>query len=162
MHGLRLALDDDQLSLAHRVAERRHAAHPHPLSLRGGDLVADPFPGDFALELREGQQHIEGQPSHRGGGVELLRDRDERHALGVEDLDDLGEIGQRSGQPVDLVDDHGIDLALANVGEELLQRRPLQIAAGTPAIIVGLRQAGPALMVLAPDERLASLALGMQ
>jgi len=54
------------------------------------------------------------------------------------------------------------DLALANVGEELLQFRPLQIAAGTPAIIVGLRQAGPALMVLAPDERLASLALGMQ
>jgi hypothetical protein len=38
---LGLALDDDQLSVADRVAERRHPAHPHPLLFRGGDLVAD-------------------------------------------------------------------------------------------------------------------------
>ena len=50
------------------------------------------------------------KPPHRGGRVELLSDRDERHALGVEDLDDLGEVGQRAGQPVDLVDDDDVDL----------------------------------------------------
>jgi hypothetical protein len=133
-----------------------------PFLLRGGDLVADALAGYLALELGEGQQHIEGQPSHRGRRVELLRDRHERHALGIEDLDDLGEVGKRAGQPVDLVDDHDIDLALADLGEKLLQGRPLQIAARAPAIVVRLCQTGPALMALASDESLAGLALGMQ
>jgi hypothetical protein len=38
--------------------------------------------GDLALELGEGQQYIEGQPTHRARRVELLGHRDERHALG--------------------------------------------------------------------------------
>ena len=36
-----------------------------------------------------------GQAPHRGRRVELLRDRHERGARRVEDLDDLGEIGER-------------------------------------------------------------------
>src|SRR6266446_10197349 len=51
-HGLRLAFDDDQLAGLCPIPERRHAAHPHPLLLRGGDLVADAFADDLALELR--------------------------------------------------------------------------------------------------------------
>src|SRR2546425_137508 len=48
--------DHDQLVVSAPVTEGRHAAHPHALLLRGGDLVADALPGDFALELGEGQQ----------------------------------------------------------------------------------------------------------
>jgi hypothetical protein len=82
--------------------------------------------------------------------------------LGIEDLDDLGEVGQRAGEPVDLVDHDNIGLALTDVGEQLLQCRPLHIAAGAPAIVIALRQAGPALMALAFDESFAGLALGVQ
>jgi hypothetical protein len=41
----------------------------------------------------------------------LLRDRYERDAAAVKDLDELGKIGERSRQPVDLVNDDHIDLA---------------------------------------------------
>src|SRR6267142_5785210 len=40
-HGFRLAFDDDQLAGLCPIPEWRHAAHPHPFLLRGGDLVAD-------------------------------------------------------------------------------------------------------------------------
>src|SRR5438093_2410878 len=60
-HGLRLGRVDDKRV----IAERYVAAHPHALLLRGGDLVADPFAGNLALELGKGQQHIERQPPHR-------------------------------------------------------------------------------------------------
>ena len=60
---------------------------------------------DLPLELGKGQQHVEGQPTHRGRGVELLRHRDERDAMGIEQFDQLGEIRQRPRQAVDLVDD---------------------------------------------------------
>src|ERR1700693_5274435 len=105
-----------ELAVPPLVSERRHPAHPHALLLRGGDLVADALAGDLALELREGEQHIQGQPPHRSRGVELLRGRDEGNALLVEDLDDLGEVGQRAGQPVNLVADDGIDLPRTDVG----------------------------------------------
>src|ERR1700730_16574751 len=53
-HGLRLGRVDDKRALARVVAERHNTAHPHPLLLRGGDLVADPFAGDLALDLGNG------------------------------------------------------------------------------------------------------------
>ena len=33
----------------------------------------------------------------------------------VENVDDLGEVRQRPGQPVDLVDGHPVDLARAHI-----------------------------------------------
>jgi transposase len=38
-----------------------------------GDLVANALADDLALELREGQQNVQGQAPHRGCRVELLR-----------------------------------------------------------------------------------------
>ena len=85
--------------------------------------------------------------------------RDKRHRLHVKDLDEPGKIGERSGQPVDLVDDHDIDPASPDIGEQALQRGPLQIAAGEPAIIItGLRQ-HPAFVLLAADVGLTGFAL---
>src|SRR6516162_7272112 len=92
-----------------RYPKRRHPAHPHPLLLRGGDLVADALADDLTLELRKGQQNIEGQATHRRRRVELLRDRDKGGVSRIEDLDDLGKIGKRAGQPVNLVDDDDVD-----------------------------------------------------
>src|SRR5258707_4779137 len=81
----------------------------HILLLRGGDLVANALADDLALELREGQQNVERQAPHRGRRVELLRHRNKGRVLGVEDLDNLGKIGERAGQPVDLVDGNGVE-----------------------------------------------------
>src|SRR5947209_13205048 len=76
-HDLRLAVDDNEFAILYPIAERRHAAHPHPLPFRGGDLVADALANNLALELGERQQHIKGQAPHRRRRVELLRHRNE-------------------------------------------------------------------------------------
>src|SRR6185437_4816458 len=70
-----------------------------------------------------------------------------------------GKIGQRSGQPVDLVDDDDVDAAAADIGKKMLQRRPLQIAAGEPAIIVSAFRRHPALVLLAANISFAGLTL---
>src|SRR6516225_10011657 len=80
----------------------------------------------------------------------------------IEDLDDLGKIGERAGQPVDLVDDHDIDPPCRDVGEQLLQSRPAHRRAGEPAVIIPRAQAHPAFVALADDEGLAGLALRLQ
>src|SRR4029077_19347977 len=126
------------------------------------DLVADALADDLALELRKGQQHVQGQAPHRGCRVELLRHRNEGRAPGVEDLDNLGKIGKRAGQPVDLVDDHDIDPPRRKVGEQLLQSRPVYRGAGEPAVIIGRAEAYPAFVPVARDEGLTGLALRLQ
>ena len=79
-----------------------------------------------------------------------------------EDLDDLGKIGERAGQPVDLIDDHGIDPPRRDVGEQLLQSRPSHRGAGEPTVIISRAQAHPAFVPLAVDEGLTGLALRLQ
>src|SRR3984893_3365386 len=116
-NGIRLAIDHDKLVVLRSRPERRYAPHPHPLLFRGGDLVADALADDLALELRERQQNIEGRAPHRGRRVELLRDRHKGRSPRIEDLDNLGKIGERAGQPDDLVDDHRIDAPRRDVRE---------------------------------------------
>ncbi len=70
----RLGLVDDQLAVLDVVAERRPAAHPHALLAGGGELVPDALADHLPLELGEGEQDVERQPAHRGGGVERLGD----------------------------------------------------------------------------------------
>jgi hypothetical protein len=103
-----LFLVDDELLVPTDVAERHHAAHPQPLALGGADLVADALAGDLARELGEGQEHVQGQATHRGRGIELPGHRHEGDAMGVEQLHQLGEVGQGTGEPVDLVDGYNI------------------------------------------------------
>ena len=80
----------------------------------------------------------------------------------VEHLDELREVHQRARQPVDLVDHDDVDQPLLDVGEQPLQRRALQRAAGEAAVVVGLADQRPALGALAGDVGLAGLALGVQ
>ena len=43
----------------------------------------------------------------------------------VEQFDQFGEVGKRSRQPVDFVDDDDVDLASLDIVQQLLERRPL-------------------------------------
>ena len=45
---------------------------------------------------------------------------------GVEQLDQFGEVGERTGQPVDLVDDDDVDPALPDGVEQGLQGRTVE------------------------------------
>jgi hypothetical protein len=101
-----------------------------PLRLEAADALG----GDLALELGKRQQHIQRQSAHGGGGVELLGDGNERHAMLIEQLDEFCEVGQRTGQAVDLVDDNHIDFAGAHVVEESLQSRSVGVAARNPCL----------------------------
>ena len=74
----------------------------------------------------------------------------------------LAKIGERAGQPVDLVDDHNIDTSCRDVGEQPLQRRPTHRRAGEPAVIITGAQAHPAFVALTGDKGLAGLALCKQ
>src|SRR5260370_21075388 len=109
--ALSLRFNHDDLAVLGLVSERGYAADPEPLALAGGDLVTDALGGDFPLELGTRQQDIERQPPHRGRRIELLGDRDEGHAMTIEQLDELGEVRQRAREPVDPVDDDDLDLS---------------------------------------------------
>jgi hypothetical protein len=108
------------------------------------------------------QQHVQGQPAHRGGGVELLGDRDKGHAMLIEELDQFCEVGQGAGQAIDLIDDDDVDLAGLHVLQELLQGRPVGIAAREAAVVVFGSQQGPTGVGLAADIGLRSIILGIE
>ena len=57
----------------------------------------------------------------------------------VEHLDQLGEVGERAGQPIDLIDDDDVDPSCLNIGEQLLQRWPIHRTAGKAAVVVVIR-----------------------
>jgi hypothetical protein len=61
---------------------------------------------------------------------------DERDAAGIEDLDHLGEVGQRAREPVHLINDDGINQPFIDIGHKPLQRGAFHGAAREAAIIV--------------------------
>ena len=102
------------------------------------------------------------QAPHRVGGVELLGDGDEGDAAGIERLDDPGEVRERAGQAIHLVDDDQIDLPLPDVGQQILQGGAVHGPAGDPAVVVAFPLDDPALAALGLDVGLARLALGVE
>ena len=69
----------------------------------------------------------------------------------IEQLDQLGKVGQRAGQAIDLVDDDDIDLAGADIVQQTLEGRALGIATGEAAIVIFGPNQRPASMRLTPD-----------
>ena len=61
----------------------------------------------------------------------------------VEGLHHPGEVEQRAAEPVDLVDDHAVDLAGLDVGQQALQGGAVHVAAGEAAVVVAVGQARP-------------------
>jgi len=82
--------------------------------------------------------------------------------VGIKQLDELGEISQRTGQPVDLVNQHDVDLAGADIGQELLQRRAVERGTGECTIVVAAGDQPPAFVRLALYIGLAGFALGVE
>ena len=82
--------------------------------------------------------------------------------MGIEQLDQLGEIGERTGQAVDLVHHHDLDLAGPHLGEQRLQCRPIERGAGEAAVSEAVGQKPPALAGLAADISFASLSLSIE
>jgi hypothetical protein len=82
--------------------------------------------------------------------------------VGVEQLYQLGEVGQGTGEPVDPVDDDDVDLPSADILQEPLQGRAVGRSAGIAAIIIPGAQQGPAVMGLATDIGLGCLMLGVE
>jgi hypothetical protein len=160
--GRGFGLVHDQLAIFHVIAERNKAAHPHAFLAGGRKLVAYALADHLTLELSEGKQDIEREPPHRGRGVERLGDADKCHAVAVEGFDEFGKIHQRTAEAIDLVDHDHVDTACFDVGQQALQRRPLQRRAGNSAVIVTVRHQQPALGLLAGDVGLAGLALGIE
>ena len=76
--------------------------------------------------------------------------------MGVEEFDQLGKVGERAGQPVDLVDNDHVDPASPNVIEEPLEGWPVHRAAGVAAVVVVGPDQLPAFMSLPPFDCRAS------
>lgn len=66
----------------------------------------------------------------------MLRGGDERDAVGFEDLPELVEVLERARDAVDLVGDDGVELAGADVIQQLLDARPLEVLAGVARVLV--------------------------
>jgi hypothetical protein len=80
----------------------------------------------------------------------------------IEHIDDLGEIGERTGQPVDLVDDNDLHLAGLDIGKQPLQSRPLHRPARQASVVVRFGERNPSGMTLARDIGLTSLPLSVE
>ena len=80
----------------------------------------------------------------------------------IEQFDQLGEVGQRAGQAVDLVDDDDVDLAGPDILQQSLQGRAVGVAAGEAAIVIFGSDQRPAGMGLASDIGLGGIVLGIE
>jgi hypothetical protein len=94
--------------------------------------------------------------------LNALRDRDERDAIPVEHLDQLGKVGQRAAEAVDLVDHDHVDQPVLDVLQQAFQAGAVQRAARDTAVIILLPDEHPSLRPLAGDVRLAGLALSVE
>jgi hypothetical protein len=89
-------------------ADHRLGAEPEtriaadPPALPGGlQTRLRAFADQGALELGDGAEDLQGEPPLRAGGVDRVAERAEPRSPGVERLDDLEQVGERAGQPVD-------------------------------------------------------------
>ncbi len=109
--NLRIRLYYIQRSAVRLILQGYVATHPEPPLLGCRDLVANAFGRYLPFKLGKAQQHVQCQPSHAGCGVERLGHRYKRRACPIQNVDDLGKIPQRPGEPVILVDNNAINFA---------------------------------------------------
>ena len=80
----------------------------------------------------------------------------------IEQLDELGKIGERPRQAVDLIDNDDLNLARPDVGQKTLQGRAVGRATGVSAIVVARADQRPACVRLAADIGGGRIVLGVQ
>jgi len=136
------------------VAQRCQAAHPFTFATCVCHLVTGSLGDDLTFKLGEGQEDVEHQPAHRISRIELLGHAHKSHALAFEYLQHLGKVQQRSTEAIYFVDHDAIDLACLDVCQKSLQGCPIHIATCETTVVVAIRQADPALILLAFDVSL--------
>jgi hypothetical protein len=104
-----------QSLLRRYVSEGRKAAVHLSVAFPRSDAVTDTLCDEFALELRESEQDVEDHPAHAVGGVECLRDGNERYVVPIKYLDKPNKVSKASCEPIDFVDDNDIDFPFLDV-----------------------------------------------
>ncbi|AJY69611.1 hypothetical protein RW64_08320 [Geobacter sulfurreducens] len=89
--------------------------------------IDSPFRSLLPFQLGENQNDPDDASADGGRCVEILLCRDKIDTLVLERLIHVFEIDDRARETVNLFHDDRIDLPLANIGNHLLKRRPLQI-----------------------------------
>ena len=79
----------------------------------------------------------------------------------IQNLNDLGEVGERARQAIDLVDDDHIDALCPDIVEQPNKTGPLHVAAGEPAVVTR-RQLSPAFVILARNVGRAGFPLRIE
>ena len=82
--------------------------------------------------------------------------------MGIEQFDQLGEIGQGARQAIDFVDNNDIDPVGSNVIEELLQGRAVGGSARETAVVISSTNQCPTGMGLTADIGLCRIILGIE
>lgn len=136
------------------VAERSPSAVPHAFLGAFGDLVGNALGDGLALELAEGQEHVEHEHPHRGAGVEALRGGDEVDLVLFQHLPKLVEVGQVAGDAVELVGDDDIDIAGADFPKKGLHTGAFEVLAGESGVVDEV-SGGPSLVLVNGDGVLA-------
>jgi hypothetical protein len=80
----------------------------------------------------------------------------------VKRLHQPGKVEQGAAEPIYPVGQNAVNVAGLDVGQELLQCWPVEVAAGVAAVVVAAGQAGPAGMGLAVDIGFRRFALGVR
>jgi hypothetical protein len=107
------------------VAEGAGAAGPESFGGFAFHAVDDAVDDGFAFEFGEHAEHLNEHPGDRGGGVERFGCRSEDH-LGVgEFVEQAGQVAQAAGEPVDPVDQQGVEQSGPGGAQRFLQFGPL-------------------------------------
>jgi hypothetical protein len=99
--------------------------------------------------LREGEEDVECQSAHGRVGIELLGDGHKDHVVSIKELQQLAEVEERAGEPVNLVDNDAVDAPFLDMRQQALQAGAFNVGSGEAAVIVKLLADGPAFMLLA-------------
>src|SRR5690606_33865921 len=106
------------------IANRRTPAKPLALGFDDvRQVVADTLADHLAFKLRKIDEHVTKESPYGRRGINVLRDTDEVAAVALEVLHEAVEIGDGTGQAVELVHDDIAHIALFDPSQHRLERR---------------------------------------
>ena len=152
----------DQPLVDEVVTVGRCPAYPPPCSAQSVRLVPDAVSQHLPLELCEREQNAQHQSAEAVLRVERLGHANESDFVLFEQIDEPDEVGQRTGEPVELVDYDHVYEPLLHGAQKTRQVRPVEVAAGVAAVVVALRKLGPVSVALRADVGRADVTLHLE
>lgn len=113
-----------------RCCMRRVAAVEHALFCPVRHYVNCPLRGLFPFQLGKDQDDSDDASADSGRGIKILLRRNQVNTLVLERFVHIFEIDDRTGKPINFLNDNRVDLPLADITSHLLESRPLQILPG--------------------------------